>query len=234
MLKTTMGTTLRRVALAAILVSSSLLLAELAHAAQPLRDGSHDFDWEVGRWHTHLKILRQYPDGSTSWVTYEGISDVIPIWNCRADIVELNATGRNGRRIEAINLRLYDPQSHQWSLNFANAKSGDMGVPTIGEFHHGIGTFYDQEAIGGREVLVRNIWSDIRYGSAHFVQSISDDGGKTWHPNWIAEDTRVKGTTDVCEKGGDTTSILKRRRPASVERPASITGVSQSGEDTRV
>jgi hypothetical protein len=178
------------------------LLPQPAHAAPHQRDGSHDFDWEVGVWKTHLRVLRQNPGGTTAWVTYEGTSNVIPIWNCRAEMVELEATAPGGRHVQAINLRLYDPGSQQWSLNFANVASGVLGVPTIGEFRNGIGTFYDQEAIGGREVLVRNVWSRVTANSAHFEQAISDDGGKTWTTNWTADDTRVKGTTDECEKNG--------------------------------
>ena len=51
-----------------------------------------------------------------------------------------------------------------------------MGVPTIGEFRGGVGTFYDLEPIGGRQVLVRNVWSRITVNSAHFAQAISADG----------------------------------------------------------
>jgi hypothetical protein len=172
-----------------------------AHAAQPQRDGSRDFDWEVGLWNTHLKVLRQNPDGTTTWVTYEGTSNVISIWNCRADMVQLEADGPGGRHVSAINLRMYDKATHQWNLNFANIEAAEFGVPTIGEFHNGVGMFYDQEPLGGRVVFVRGVWSGITATSAHFVQSISDDGGKTWKANWIADDTRMKGTTNECAKG---------------------------------
>lgn len=202
----------RRAAMAALLAVSGILLVPCAFAARPLRDGAHDFDWEIGAWNTRLRVLRHEPNGTATWVTYEGTSRVVPIWNCRADLVELDATGPGHRHIQAINLRLYDPQSRQWSLNFANLRSGVLSVPTIGGFRHGVGTFYDQEPIEGREVLVRNVWSRITKHSAHFVQSISDDGGRTWHPNWIADDTRVKGTTDECEK--------VRSRPRTAPRPS--------------
>jgi hypothetical protein len=197
----------RRAAFAGALITSSVILLPSAYAAGQLRDGSHDFDWEVGLWKTHLKVLRHKPDGSTGWIKYEGISKVIPIWKCRANMVELDVTGPGGQHIEGINLRLYNPDSHQWSLNFANVNTGTMAVPTIGEFRNGIGTFYDQESIGGEEVLVRNVWSNVTRNSARFVQSISNDGGKTWHANWMTHDTRVPGTTDECEKNrGDATS----------------------------
>jgi hypothetical protein len=191
---------MRWAAVASLIALAGALPFRPAHAAQQQRDGSHDFDWEVGVWNTHLRVLRQNPDGTTSWVTYEGTSNVIPIWNCRADMVQLEATGPGGRHIEAINLRLYDKETRQWNLNFANVEAAMFGVPTIGEFRNGVGTFYDEEPIGGRQVLVRGMWSHITVTSAHFVQSISDDGGRTWQVNWIADDTRVKGTTDECAK----------------------------------
>jgi hypothetical protein len=39
--------------------------------------------------------------------------------------------------------------AHQWSLNWANGKSGILGVPTIGEFKNGRGVFVDQESFDG-------------------------------------------------------------------------------------
>lgn len=158
-------------------------------------DGHRDFDFEIGTWKTHLRLLRHPLTGSTTWVEYNGISVVHRIWNGRANMVELEADGPSGH-IEALNLRLYNPDSHQWSLNFANSATGTMGVPTVGEFSSGRGEFYDMEPINGRQVLVRNIWSGITRDSCHFEQAFSADGGKTWEVNWIADDTRVSDATD--------------------------------------
>jgi hypothetical protein len=41
-------------------------------------------------------------------------------------------------------------------------------------------------------ILVRYAWSDITPTSAHFEQSFSTDGGKTWETNWITDQTREK------------------------------------------
>jgi hypothetical protein len=65
------------------------------------------------------------------------------------------------------------------------------GPPNIGEFKDGRGEFYCQDTFNGRAVLVRYAWSDITPDSAHFEQSYSDDGGKTWEANWITDQTRV-------------------------------------------
>jgi hypothetical protein len=105
--------------------------------------------------------------------------------------VELKAEGPAGC-FEGLNLRLYNPASHQWSLNFANINDGTLAQPTVGEFRNGGGEFYDQESLNGRAIFVRFVISDITPTSCRFEQSFSDDGGKTWEVNWIATDTRVR------------------------------------------
>jgi hypothetical protein len=104
--------------------------------------------------------------------------------------VELDVNGPAGH-IEALSLRLYNPQSHQWSLNFASSSGGSMSPPTIGAFKDGRGEFYNQETFNGRAILVRFVISDIKPDSCRFEQAFSEDDGKTWEVNWIAIDSRV-------------------------------------------
>ena len=89
-----------------------------------------------------------------------------------------------------LSLRLYNPQSRQWSLNFSNSRTGTLSPPSIGEFKNGRGEFFAQETLDGRAILVRFVISDITPDSFRFEQAFSDDGGKTWELNWIATDTR--------------------------------------------
>ncbi len=154
------------------------------------RDGQHDFDFEIGTWKTHLKRLLHPLTGSQTWVEYEGTTVVRKVWNGRANILELEVDGPGGH-IEALSLRLYNPESRQWSLNFSNSQAGTLSQPTIGDFREGRGEFYDQETLNGRAILVRFIISDITQTSCHFEQAFSIDGGKTWEVNWIATDTRL-------------------------------------------
>ena len=157
------------------------------------RDGQRDFDFEVGAWKTHLKRLLHPLTGSTTWVEYEGTSVVRKVWEGRANLLELEVDGPAGH-IEALSLRLYNPESHQWSLNFSNSRGGTLGQPTIGRFENGRGEFVDQELLDGRAILVRFVISDITPTTCHFEQSFSDDGGKTWEVNWVATDTRTSET----------------------------------------
>jgi hypothetical protein len=151
--------------------------------------GAHDFDFNIGTWKTHISRLQHPLTGSTTWIQYEGRSVIRKVWNGRANLVELEADSAAGH-IEGLSLRLYNPESHQWSLNFSNSAVGTMGQPTIGEFKNGRGEFTDQETLNGRTIWVRFVISDIKPTRVRYEQSFSDDGGKTWEANWIATDTR--------------------------------------------
>jgi hypothetical protein len=162
------------------------------------RDGQHDFDFELGHWKIHLKKLVHPLTGSTTWVEFDGTSVTRKVWNGRSQLEEFETDSPDGNHIEGMTLRLYDPQTHQWSLYWATSKSGAMGVPTIGKFKNGRGEFFDTEPAGpnGRSVLVRFIWSNTTTNMPHFEQSFSEDGGKTWEVNWITDQTRIGDDSD--------------------------------------
>ncbi len=156
------------------------------------RDGQHDFDFELGTWNIHLKRRLMPLTGSNSWVEFDGTSVTRKVWDGRSQLEEFETDGAAGH-IEGLTLRLYNPETHQWSLYWANSKAGAMsGPPNVGEFKNGRGEFYCQDTFNGRYILIRYVWSDITPNSAHFEQSYSDDGGKTWEVNWITDQTRVQ------------------------------------------
>lgn len=155
------------------------------------RDGQHDFDFEFGAWKAHISRRQKPLAGSNIWIEYDGTSVVRKVWNGRANLGELDVSGAGGR-IEGLSLRTYNPESHQWHISWVNSASGTTGPPMIGEFKNGRGEFYNQEAFNGRAIFVRFIFSGITANSFRFEQAFSDDGGKTWEPNWIASFERVK------------------------------------------
>jgi len=80
-----------------------------APAAAP-RDGQHDFDWEIGNWATHVRVLRNPLTGAApDWAEFRGTSLVKPILGGRANSVELSVKNDKGA-IEGVSLRLYNPQ----------------------------------------------------------------------------------------------------------------------------
>ncbi len=158
------------------------------------RDGQHDFDFEIGDWKTHLRRLVHPLTGSTTWVEYEGTSVVRKVWNGRANLVELVADGAAGH-FEGLNLRLYNPESHQWSLNFANSNGGTLSQPTIGRIQEWTRRVF-RPGNTERPGHFCSICYLGHHPSCRFEQAFSDDGGKTWEVNWIATDTRVKDESD--------------------------------------
>jgi hypothetical protein len=159
-------------------------------AAPAYRDGQRDFDFEIGSWNIHLKRRLNPLTGSDKWVEFDGTSVTRKVWDGRSQIEEFETDGAAGH-IEGLTLRLYNPQSHQWSLYWANAKDGTVVAPQIGEFRNGVGEFYGTDTLNGKVILIRFIWSNTTTNTPHFEQSFSTDGGKTWEVNWITDQTRV-------------------------------------------
>jgi hypothetical protein len=160
-------------------------------AAASVRDGQHDFDWELGTWATHVRVLRNPLSGEVPvWATYEGTSVVKPLMDGRANFVELSVKGSSGA-IEGGSLRLYNPKARQWSLNYASLRGGVLTAPVFGAFDSaGRGTFVGQDQLDGRTILVRFVIARPSANEARFEQSFSADGGATWETNWIATDSR--------------------------------------------
>jgi hypothetical protein len=100
--------------------------------------------------------------GSNTWIEASGTGVCFKIWDGRAQLDTIEVDGPTGH-IEGLTLRMYDPQSQQWTLYWANSKNGILDPPQIGQ------------------LMIAN--------SPHFEQSFSDDGGKTWEVNWITGQT---------------------------------------------
>lgn len=161
-----------------------------------VRDGQHDFDFDIGTWKTHSSRLMHPLTGLKDWADMDGITVVKKVWGGRANIAEYKADGPAGH-VELLSLRWYNPAAHQWNLDFATPNVGTLGVPGVGEFKDGRGDFYDQEEINGKQVLVRfSIWG-IGADKGQSEQAFSEDGGKTWEVNWVNKYERASDDTQI-------------------------------------
>lgn len=175
-----------------ILVGLSAGAASLsgAEASTASRDASHDFDFDLGVWKTHI-VRRVHPlSDSNETVELTGTVTVRKLWNGRAQLEEIEADGPKGHW-EGLTLFLYDPDAHQWSMNFANSSAGRLVAPMIGGFESGRGQLIEQDTLDGRSVLLRVIWSNITPTSHTYEESYSADGGRTWKLSFIAKKTKV-------------------------------------------
>jgi hypothetical protein len=160
--------------------------------AAPQHDGAHDFDFLIGDWKAHVRRLPDRLVGSNTWVEYDGISNHKKILDSNANFEEFEVDNPDKHlHIKGQTLRLYNPESHQWSIYLVDVDRGILNLPpVVGQFSGNRGEFYDQEQYKGRAILVRYVWLNISPKSARMEQSFSPDGGKTWETNWICELSR--------------------------------------------
>jgi hypothetical protein len=163
-----------------------------APAQTSQRDGAHDFDFLIGNWKARVRRLPDRLVGSTTWVEYNGISNHKKLLDTNANFEEFDVDSpAKHLQIKAQTLRMYNPESHQWSIYLVDLDKGTLELPpVVGEFNGNRGEFYNQQQWKGRAVLVRYVWLNISPKLARMEQSFSPDGGKTWETNWICELTR--------------------------------------------
>jgi hypothetical protein len=188
--------TISRLTMLGLLSLSAVFISQSVPAVaetqpQELRDGQHDFDFNFGVWHTHIKRIPDPFSTPTKSVELDGTVTVRKVWDGRAQLEEIETEGPAGHW-EGMTLFLYNPQSHQWSQTFIDSKSGVLNSPTIGSFKEGRGELFSQDTFNGKSILVRGVWSNITPNSHRYEESYSNDGGATWAPAFIANLTREK------------------------------------------
>jgi hypothetical protein len=177
--------------LTTVLAASGQAVAPPPAHQETVDDGQHDFDWELGRWHTDVRLLAEpLSESDDVWLHFDGTSIVRPLSDGRANVVELDVSGPAGR-IQGLNLRLFEPQNQRWSLTFVNLRDGLLTPSVYGGFEGKVGTFFGDDQLNGRPIKVRFVITRQGRDTARFEQSFSDDGGTTWETNWIAVDQRV-------------------------------------------
>ena len=166
--------------------------AQAPRSTAGARDGSHDMDFNFGTWHTEI---RRTPDpfGDPANVLHiAGTVTVRPVWNGKGALEEIEAEGPKGHW-EGANLFFYDPNARQWIQTFVDSSDGHFDEPAgIGEYRNGDVEYYSTATLRGRTILDRAVWSNIQPNSHTYTESLSEDGGRTWRPAFVAQLTRIK------------------------------------------
>ena len=153
-------------------------------------DGRNDFDFLIGSWKVHHRRLMERLNGSTEWEEFDGDTVDRKILNGLGNMDENLIHSKKGQ-VHAITLRLFNPESKEWSIYWSTDATGTLDVPMVGGFKDGRGEFYSQEVFEGRHIYNRFIWSKITANSCQWEQALSADGGRNWETNWIMEFNRV-------------------------------------------
>ena len=156
-----------------------------------LHDGRNDFDFLIGSWISRQRRLRERLKGSNSWEEFPARLEVHKILGGAGNFDEL-VMERESRLMRGATLRLYDAESRQWSIYWADSIHGALAVPEVGSFEEdGCGYFYAHEPFEGRMIFSRFIWSHDGDNTCRWEQAFSEDAGKTWETNWVADFTRA-------------------------------------------
>jgi hypothetical protein len=150
-----------------------------------VHDGRNDFDFLIGTWDSRQRRLRERLKGSGSWEEFPAKLEVRKVLGGLGNFDELVMERESGV-MRGATLRLYDLNSHQWSIYWADGIHGTMGVPEVGGFKDGRGEFYAHEPFEGRMIFSRFIWTPISEDACRWEQAFSEDACQTWETNWVA------------------------------------------------
>ena len=147
-----------------------------------------DFDFEFGEWTVQHRTKRA--DGT--WLEFNGTSVTRPAMDGMANVEE-NRFYRAGGVDRGLALRTYDAKADLWAIWWVDSRDPHAALdpPVKGRFVDGVGTFYSDSIINGKNTRTRFIWSKITAQTARWEQALSTDSGATWETNWVMEFRRV-------------------------------------------
>ena len=155
-------------------------------------DGRHDFDFLFGgRWKIHNRRLKKRLQGCTDWESFEAWQEVRPVLGGLGNTDSFSCVFPDGKPLEGMTLRLFNPATRLWSLYWADDRGGELQPPVVGRFVDGRGEFDGDDTLAGQPIRVRFVWSGTSATRAHWEQAFSADGGKTWETNWFMEMERA-------------------------------------------
>ena len=161
-------------------------------SATRTREGARDFDFWMGSWKVHNRVLRERLAGSTDWVEFEATSVARPLLDGLGNEDEFR-TDHDGGFI-GMSFRFYDPEKDQWAIYWADTRRpGLLDAPVFGSFAGDVGIFEGDDTFEGRPIRMRFIWSGITTPTPRWEQAFSEDGGETWETNWIMDFTPLEG-----------------------------------------
>lgn len=146
-----------------------------------------DFDFYIGSWRVRHRRLKDRLVGSTTWEEFDGRCIVTKLLGGFANLDDTMLEMPSGT-YRALALRAFDPKTSTWSIWWLDSRDPrSLGVPVVGRFEDGEGTFLANETLSAQPIVVRFRWTRVHSPSPHWEQAFSADGGRTWEVNWTMD-----------------------------------------------
>ncbi|MFI6504163.1 hypothetical protein [Nonomuraea typhae] len=148
----------------------------------------NDFAFFTGAWNVRNRRLVKRLAGSDEWEEFSGRTFASSHFSGGAhfDEVDFPAKGFTG-----LTLRLFDRERGEWSIHWADSRTGRLDPPMRGAWQGDRGEFYGDDQHEGTPVRCRFVWTRISDAEARWEQAFSVDGEQTWETNWIMELTKA-------------------------------------------
>lgn len=144
-----------------------------SNVTQQEQGGRADFDFFIGSWKIRHRCLREWLKRSTSWEAFEGTSVARKILGGLGHIEKYTLERASGVT-EGLAVRLFDPQTQQWSVYEADSRDGFDPQPVIGACKDGRVEGYAHEPWEGKYIFRRVIWSEITATSFQKKSTLPD------------------------------------------------------------
>ena len=149
----------------------------------------NDFDFLAGTWNINNRRLVKALAGSDEWDEFPSRCVAGRHFDGGASFEEITFPTKG---FSGLTVRVFNPQTRQWSIYWANSTQGVLGMPPmVGSFDGDRGEFYADDSHEGTPVRCRFVWTVLGADSCRWEQAFSVDGEQTWETNWTMDFTRA-------------------------------------------
>ena len=117
-----------------------------------------DFDFFIGRWKVAHRRLKARLAGCTEWESFSGVSVAQKSLGGFGNVDD-NILETPSGTYRAMSIRSFDAELGAWSIWWLDGRSpGSLGVPVVGRFANGVGTFLTEDTWEGKPIRMRSRW----------------------------------------------------------------------------
>jgi hypothetical protein len=148
-----------------------------------------DFDFFIGHWNVAHRRLKDRLNGCTEWVEFGGQCATKKILGGLGNVDD-NIVNLPSGPYRAATFRTFNEQTGLWSIWWLDARyPGQLDVPVVGQFEHGLGSFFADDTLNNQAIKVRFLWTMPQPNQPRWEQAFSPDAGVTWETNWVMDFT---------------------------------------------